>query len=305
MPIFALKGDELSKVKEVSFKSEKKMQRLTENNLNEIFGLDFVSTEFSLKNLRIDTLGFDKETNSFVIIEYKKGKNFSVVDQGFAYLSLLLNNKADFVLKYNEQKGKNLSKGDVDWSQSRVIFVTPRFTKYQRRAVDFKDMAFELWEMNRYGNDTVLYNRLRAAETSESIKKVSKKGGVVRTVTREIKVYTEDDHLANTPDDIRELYEEAKERILNVGESIQVVPRKHYIGFKADTNFVDIHPQKSQLKLWINLLLGELDDPRGIARDVSKIGRWGNGDYELTVRPGDDLDYLMTLIRQSYKKHSS
>jgi hypothetical protein len=48
------------------------MQKLTENNLDSIFGLEFIATEFQLHNLRIDTLAFDNETNSFVIIEYKR-----------------------------------------------------------------------------------------------------------------------------------------------------------------------------------------------------------------------------------------
>ncbi len=49
-----------------------------------------VKSEFQLNNLRIDTLAFDKESNSFVIIEYKRGVNFSVIDQGYAYLALLI-----------------------------------------------------------------------------------------------------------------------------------------------------------------------------------------------------------------------
>jgi hypothetical protein len=46
-----------------------------------------------LPGFRIDTLAFDKESSAFIIIEYKKDRNFSVVDQGVAYLNLMLNNK--------------------------------------------------------------------------------------------------------------------------------------------------------------------------------------------------------------------
>ena len=48
---------------------------------------------------------------------------------------------------------------------------------------------------------------------------------------------------------------------------------------------------------------GTLDDPRGIARDLETpvhIGHWGNGDYEVEVTAGTDLDYVMDLIQQSY-----
>jgi predicted transport protein len=59
-----------------------------------------------------------------------------------------------------------------------------------------------------------------------------------------------------------------------------------------------------QLKLWINLPKGELDDPQNMARDVSEVGHWGNGDYQVLVESSGKFDYLMTLIKQSYSKHS-
>jgi hypothetical protein len=109
------------------------MQKLTETNLLQIFGLDLVRSEFELQGLRIDTLAFDKDSKGFVIIEYKKDRNISVVDQGMAYLNLMLNNKADFILEYNDRSAgpSTLKRTDVDWSQSRVLFVAPEFTKYQ------------------------------------------------------------------------------------------------------------------------------------------------------------------------------
>ncbi|GIW62286.1 MAG: hypothetical protein KatS3mg090_0112 [Patescibacteria group bacterium] len=304
MPIFSIKQNKLERIKEISFKNEKEIQKITESNLQKIFNLDFVKSEVSLGNLRIDTLAFDEETKSFVVIEYKKDKNFSVIDQGYAYLALLLNNKADFILKYNECKNKILKKGDIDWSQSKVIFISPQFTKYQKQAINFKDLPIELWEINKYENNTVLFNQLKSPETSESITKISSKSDLVQKINREIKVYTEEDHLQGIPNNIVEIYEELKERILNLGDNVEILPRKHYIGFIANTNFADIHPQKSQIKIWINLNKGELNDTKNLARDVSKIGHWGNGDYEIVIKSNSNLDYIMTLIKQSYKKHS-
>lgn len=99
MPLFSIKGDTLERVKEVPFKSERKdIQRITELSLKEVFGYEFVKSELVLGSLRIDTLAFDNENKSFVIIEYKIDQSFTVVDQGYAYLALLLNNKAEFIL---------------------------------------------------------------------------------------------------------------------------------------------------------------------------------------------------------------
>jgi RecB family endonuclease NucS len=93
--IFSTKGAKLVEIVEEQFPLEREVQRLTEANLQELFNLVPVKSEFELHGLRIDTLGFDKESGAFVIIEYKKDRNFSVVDQGIAYLNLMLNNKDD------------------------------------------------------------------------------------------------------------------------------------------------------------------------------------------------------------------
>ena len=305
MPLFSIKNDKLERVKEVPFKSERKdIQRITEASIKEVFGFEFVRSELELGSLRIDTLAFDDENKSFVIIEYKIDQSFSVIDQGYAYLGLLLNNKAEFILEYNERKSQSLKRDDVDWSQSKVVFVSPQFTKYQKQAINFRDLPIELWEVSKFANGTLLFNQLKSPETSESITKISPRSDIVQKVSREIKVYTEEDHLRTLPNEITDLYQELKDKVLSLGDNIEIRPRKKYVGFVASTNFVDVHPQKSQLKLWINLQKGELDDPKKIARDVSNVGHWGNGDYEVFIKSADELYYLMTLIKQSFAKHS-
>lgn len=294
----------LERIDKMDFKLEREIQKITEENLELIFGLDFVKSEFQLNNLRMDTLAFDEETRSFVIIEFKRSSNFSVIDQGFAYLALLLNNKADFILEYNESKDISLGRNDVDWSQSRVIFVAPQFTRYQRQAIDFKDLPIELWEVTKYKNENILFNQLKASRSSESITKLSSKSEIVQKVSDEVKVFTEDDHLKNISDEIKELYDELKERIYLLGENIEVKPTKLYIAFKSSTNFCDITLQRNKMKIWLNVRKDTLDDPRGMARDVSDVGHWGNGDYEIIIKPEDDMDYLMTLIRQSHEVNS-
>ncbi|HEY6914030.1 MAG TPA: hypothetical protein VI413_05080, partial [Paludibacter sp.] len=68
-------------------------------------------------------------------------------------MSLMLNNKADFILEYNEHSGVQLKKDDVDWSQSKVFFISLGFTDYQKHSINFKDVPFELWEIKRYENN--------------------------------------------------------------------------------------------------------------------------------------------------------
>ena len=100
MAIFNLQQGKLSQINVVFFVLEKDIQKIVKNYLQYIFNLEFVASEFSLNGLRVDTTGFDKESSSFVIIEYKKDRNVTAIDQGYAYLALLLNNKANFIRFY-------------------------------------------------------------------------------------------------------------------------------------------------------------------------------------------------------------
>ena len=297
-------NNKLEYIKEKPFKLEKEIQILTENNINTILGLDFVKSEFALNNFRIDTLAFDREANAFVIVEYKRDKNFSVIDQGYAYLSLMLNNKADFILEFNETQDRTLKRNDVDWSQSKVLFVSPSFTNYQREAINFKDLPIELWEVKRYENNTVSYEQIQKSGAKESIKTISNKNDEVEKITDELKVYTEDEHINKLEIETRELYEEIKERLLNFADDITLNPRKHFVGFKTQGNtFCDIVFLNKGLKIFLNLKSGELEDLRGIARDVSNIGHWGNGAYEIKINNSDEIEYVLSLIKQSFKKN--
>ena len=206
MSIFQLKPDNLSQIKEMPFKLEREIQNLVEKNLGMLLGLEFVKSEFTIsgtvQQLRIDTLAFDAKSKAFVIIEYKQDKSFSVVDQGYAYLSVMLNNKADFILEYNESSGKVLKKADVDWSQSRVIFISQAFTPYQKEAINFKDLPIALWEIKQFSNQTISFEEIRKLNATESIKTVSAGNSAVDSVSKVVVVYTENDRLKDIPEDI-------------------------------------------------------------------------------------------------------
>ncbi len=116
--------------------------------------------------------------------------------------------------------------------------------------------------------------------------------------------YSEKELLEEKGEQILEVYSHLRKRILDIDDDIEVVPSKHHISFRANTPFVDIQVQKTQLKIWINLAIGELDDPREIARDVSDVKHWGSGEYEILMKPGDDIDYLLMLIKQSYRRNN-
>ncbi len=77
---------------------------------------------------------------------------------------------------------------------------------------------------------------------------------------------------------------------------------KLYVAYKAETNFVDVTPQKNRLRLSLNMGFHELHDPRNLAKDTTNIGRWGNGDIEVGFDNLEDLPYVMGLVRQAFEK---
>ena len=125
MEVFNIKDHKVEVVELNPFKLERDIQVVIEKNTESFFGLEFVRSEFPIGEFRIDTLCYDNETNSFVLIEYKKGSSYSVIDQGYSYLSLMLNNKSEFIIEYNERLNKTLKRDDVDWTQSRILFISP------------------------------------------------------------------------------------------------------------------------------------------------------------------------------------
>ncbi len=303
MPIFKIDNSKLTPIKETSLSLEKDLQKITENNLENIFGLDFVSSEFSLHQFRIDTLAFDKETKSFVIIEYKRDKSFSIIDQGYAYLALMVNNKADFILECNEKKKENLKREDVDWSQSRVLFLANSFTAYQQNAINFRDLPFELWEVKKYDNQTILYNQLKSTDTKESIKTVSK-NKIIESVSREVKKYSIDDHFKAGWENTRELFEEIRSKVLDIDTRIEEKVNKHYIGYKiGSSNICEIHAYKSKLELHlVRVDKGDLKDPDNKIIKIPWEERvWGKlCGYQINTSA--DIDYALFLIKQVYEK---
>lgn len=101
---------------------------------------------------------------------------------------------------------------------------------------------------------------------------------------------------------MRKLFDDLRIRILSLDEVVTEEYLKLYVAYKAETNFVDVVPQSSKLRLSLNMGFHEINDPRGICVDVSNKGRWGNGDVEVSVSTTDELPYVMGLIRHSFER---
>lgn len=291
MVVFSQTGDILTKIPEIPFKLEKELQILVEKNTQAIFGIDFVKTEFELNRLRIDSLCFDKKSKAFIIIEYKREQNYSVIDQGATYRNLLLKNPAEFILLCNETYDKNLKKSDVNWDKTKVIFISPEFTIYQKEAYETTDVPIELWTVKQYSNKIIIFDQIQSEKRSSP--------NQINTGA-----HGEDTHLEKADNNTKTLYMTLKNKILSTFHDVVMEPKQTYIAFKHRVNFVDVIVQKSNLKLVLNMKKGTLNDPKNLVRDISVLqGHFGNGDYEIQIKDNRDLDYVLGLVGQSFAKN--
>ncbi|MCH5148395.1 MAG: hypothetical protein J1G05_03400 [Clostridiales bacterium] len=301
--IFYNKDGKLNQIKHKDFSLEKDLQNLVERNLFSLFHLEFLASEFKIDRFRFDSVAFDPETSSFIIIEYKRGKNESLVDQGYAYLHTVLDRRAELVLLYNEVNSASKLSKDFDWTATRIYFISPQFTEYQKTATGYQKMPFKLFEINSYHNNLITVDEINENKIKEEPTIIACNKDSVDSVKREIIVYEEDDHLSKVPVAIRELYSDLKDKIMEFGD-LNIEPKKKYIAFKYNTdNICDVEFFKSLIKVFINIKSGIINDPLKKVRDVSNIGHHGNGDYSFDLISRDDLDYLVSLIKQSYNLH--
>jgi uncharacterized protein with ParB-like and HNH nuclease domain/predicted transport protein len=116
---------------------------------------------------------------------------------------------------------------------------------------------------------------------------------------KETSIYTIDNY-EYLKGDMLDLYQVLRKRILNIDASVKEDFKKLYIAFKSSTNFVDIVPQKARLRLSLNIEFNDIIDPKGWCKDVSGLGRWGNGDVEVGVNAIGELDYIIELVQQAF-----
>jgi predicted transport protein len=151
----------------------------------------------------------------------------------------------------------------------------------QRRASRLATLACEVWEAPSL-----------SAELLAGYQKIVKPD-----------IYTIDDHphLAESCP-MRPLFDAFRKDVLALDPCVTEEFLKLYVAYKAETNFVDVVPQAKRLRLSLNLQYHELIDPKKLAKDVTNLGRWGNGDVEIGLTKLDDIPYIMGLVRQAFEK---
>jgi len=318
MNIYSIEENGLLEVTNVAFTNEKEIQSIVESNLRIIFDLEFIATEFSVNNFRLDTLAFDRENNSFVIIEYKNSHSYSVVDQGYTYLSLLLDRKADFVLQYVTKTGIQIGLNDIDWSLSRVIFIAPNFNTYQVGSVNFSDIPFELWEIRKYQNKTISLEQKKpqSRQRIETYRDLDEEQVVI---VGDVVVIDESYHLSNISTSIVQLWEILRDRYLELGDTDLNFRRNYisirkngvrtraicYVHFYTDNILITISEGYIRSNGIRSGNFIELVDPENIGERRISNNRDGSSNYEYHIRVSSNrsLELAISIINQRYQAY--
>lgn len=163
-------------------------------------------------------------------------------------------------------------RAEVKWNEEAIL----------RRVSKLADRACLVWKEPKLPED-----KLNLYREPEEVKEHS--------------VYSIE-HYDHLQGEMLDLYRQLEKRILNLDATVRVEFKKLYIAFKAQTNFVDIVPLKKRLRLSLNTQFDKIKDPKGFCKDVSGLGRWGNGDVEVGLENLSQLDYVMDLIEQAFEE---
>jgi len=167
----------------------------------------------------------------------------------------------------------NTGLGEIDtWNEAAI----------QARAERLAEMAMAVWSAPQ------LPAEILAIYTTPSVRSEG---------------YTIEDHHYLTQGGItRQLFEAFRQAVLALDPCVTEEFLKLYVAYKAETNFVDVVPQAKRLRLSLNLAFHEIQDPKGFCKDVTGLGRWGNGDVEVALNSLDELPYVIGLVRQAFEK---
>lgn len=302
-------GTPVSELPTQSPQVEKSLQSLFEKNLETLLGVRFLATEYVTgpnHGGRIDTLGID-EDGSPVIIEYKRSTNENVINQGLFYLDWLMDHKNDFLWLVMNVLGKDAA-DKVEWSAPRLICIAGDFTRYDGHAVKQINRSIELLRYRRFADDLLLLElvhtpRVPTKTTTVEVVAVTATGGSSASGKDPYLSSRIDYRLGNASAELRDLWDAVSSYLASLGDDIQVKEVKLYVAFKRIKNFVclEIFPQVKTVVAYVKLDPDAVALETGFTRDVRKIGHFGTGDLEVTMRTLDDLAKAQTLFQRAYE----
>lgn len=308
MALYKIGKTKLELIKEKPNLLEKDVQKIVGENLYELLGLKFIEFEFQVSGKRIDILAFDEELNAPVLIELKRDNDRGLFDQGMEYFNILLDRdkKHVFLTTLSQKLKIDSDINSINWSNSRVIFVGKNFTQRQMRAIDFKGIPIELWDYSLYENDLFELKEIGLEKKVDlEINLNQSNNSNLEKIKREFKEYDLDFHIKKGSEKTIELLKNIREEILKIDPDIKEGFKKVYIGYQVNNkNFITLSVQKNNI--YVDFGRAEpkdLIDPEQKLKYQENSVKWfGQHISRVTYDNIDDLDYIISLVRQNLKR---
>ena len=300
LKLFSTKQKNIVELASFEAKLEKTLQKLFEDNLEELLGVRFIQSEYRTSNGgRIDTIGID-ENNCPVIIEYKKSSNENIINQGLFYLDWLLDHKADFEVIVHKSEHK-VHLDEVEWSAPRLICVASDFSKYDQYAVNQINRNIDLLRYKFFDGDFLLLEQLTQVSQSNSDLAETKKIKTLKTKSTKSSQRTFNIHVAQLSENLSTVLSELDDFVRSLDSKIAYKELKFYAAYSLVRNFVCVEAISTQDKLLVYLKLHEEQflNSKIKCRDVSKIGHYGTGNTEFTIKTLEEVEQLKPYIKLS------
>ncbi|MEV5985519.1 DUF5655 domain-containing protein [Streptomyces sp. NPDC052051] len=269
---------------------EADVQDLIEAHMETMLGVRFLASEHVIDCVdggRIDSLGLD-ENNAPVVVEYKRGTDAGVINQGLYYISWLMAHKNAFRNLVRDRLGLPAA-SQILWSAPRLICVAGDFTRYDAHAVREHRRSIDLVRYRYFGSDLI------GLETVASVT------GHAATVGRLSRRTAGIPSACDQGGALAQLAEAVDETLLGLGDGVTRVQRKQYAAYQRLRNFACVcPPQQTKLLVYLKADPKTVDLIPGFTRDVTGVGHHGTGDLELQLRTERDLERAGDLFRLSY-----
>lgn len=303
-------GDQVAELPSSAMQVEKSLQALFEVNLEALLGIRFLSSEYSTGPAhggRIDTLGID-EDGSPVIIEYKRSVNENVINQGLFYLDWLLNHRKEFQWLVLERFGADTAK-IVEWSNPRLICIAGDFTRYDEHAVKQISRNIELLRYRRFASDLLMLELVHA--TRQKPQNPSKPFPVAQLIDKADETSTDDKYkssriayrLSQSSPELKDIFAATSDYLTALGDDVQIKELAQYVAFKRIKNFacLEIYPQAKVVIVFLKVDPQTVSLEPGFTRDVTKVGHFGTGNLEVSLRSLSDFAKAQPLFVRSYE----
>ncbi|MFE4831251.1 DUF5655 domain-containing protein [Streptomyces sp. NPDC056672] len=269
---------------------EADVQGLVEAHMETLLGVRFLASEYGTGPVHggwIDSLGLD-ENGAPVVVEYKRGTDAGVINQGLFYLAWLMDHRAEFEYLVRDRLGGTAA-SQVLWSGPRLICIAGDFTRYDVHAVREHRRSIDLVRYRFFGKDLLGLETVASVSAATQVAGRARRQAVPRVAVGIQGAPTVE--LANAVD----------EALLGLGFGVNRVERKQYRAYQRLRNFACVcPPQRSKLLVYLKVDPKEVGLVPGFTRDVSGLGHHGTGDLEVQLRTPRDVERAQDLFRASY-----